>query len=63
MKFITLHEVLQHTALTRSTMYRLMDAGKFPAKISLGGRAVAWDKCEVEAWMEQCVAERERLAS
>lgn len=63
MKFITLHEVLERTALTRSTMYRLIEAGRFPAKVSLGGRAIAWDKHEIQAWMEQCVAERKRLAS
>lgn len=55
MNFVTPHGVLECTALTRSTMYRLMKAGSFPAKVSMGGHAIAWDKYEVEIWMEQCI--------
>lgn len=60
MQFITLKEVLERTALTRTTLYRLMAAGKFPEKVSLGGTAVAWDKYEIEMWMEQRMVEREQ---
>lgn len=59
MQFITLKEVLERTALSRTTMYRLMAAGKFPNKVSLGAQAVAWDKYEIEMWMEHRMAERD----
>ncbi len=41
------------TGLSRSVMYALMAKGHFPKAISLvpGGRCVAWDADEIEAWV------------
>ena len=33
--------------------------GTFPRPVSLGGRAVAWVREEIEEWIEQRVAERD----
>lgn len=39
--------------LSRSQIYRLMKAGKFPASISLGTYSVAWSAEQVHAWVEE----------
>lgn len=44
--------VQQHTNLSRSTIYRLEAAGKFPARIRLGEHSIGWLASEVEAWIE-----------
>jgi prophage regulatory protein len=41
------------TGLSRSTLYNRMSEGRFPAPISLGGRAVGWIEAEVQEWLEE----------
>lgn len=43
-------EVQQETGLSRSSIYRLMDEGKFPRPRRMGARAVAWPSAEIDAW-------------
>jgi prophage regulatory protein len=40
--FYRLREVVRMTALSRSTVYRRISEGRFPAPVSLGGRASRW---------------------
>lgn len=48
--------VLDHTGLSRSTIYALMKLGKFPKPIPLGGpRAVGWRESDLLAWEQQQV--------
>lgn len=54
---LRLPEVLARTGLSRSTLYRRVDEGTFPAPISLGIRAVGWPESEVQSWIEQRIAE------
>jgi prophage regulatory protein len=43
---------VQHlTGLSRSTVYRLVAAGQFPAHVKLSARATAWRAHEVLAWI------------
>ena len=49
-------EVEQLTRLHKSTLYRMVNRGEFPAPIKLGRRAIAWHSVEVDAWL----ATRER---
>lgn len=58
MKFIRLQTVLEMTALSRTSLYRLMDANKFPKSIPLSGRSVAWVDVEVEDWIAERIAMR-----
>ena len=44
-------DVERLTQLSKATIYRLMAAGRFPAAIRLGERAVAWRATEIEAWI------------
>lgn len=56
--FIRLKKVIEITALSRPTVYRLMQQGKFPKQIKLGEKSVAWLLEEVEQWMKERLAER-----
>jgi prophage regulatory protein len=42
--------VMHTTGLGRSTIYRLITAGDFPAPIRISTRAVAWRRTDVESW-------------
>ncbi len=59
MKFIRLRTVLEITALSSSSLYRLMEAGKFPKNVSLGDRAVAWVEEEIEDWVQHRIEDRD----
>lgn len=52
-----LPEVMRATGLPRSTIYKLMAAGDFPASIRLAPRAMAWRLAEVHAWISQRAAD------
>lgn len=50
---IKLPEVKSRTSLSRSTIYRRISQGTFPAPINLGGRAVGWIEAEILGWLNQ----------
>jgi len=45
-----LPEVIQATGLSRSTLYRMSDAGRFPSRLRVGLRAVGWPREAVLKW-------------
>jgi predicted DNA-binding transcriptional regulator AlpA len=49
--FYRLSDVTRISALSRSTLYRRIAEGRFPAPVSLGGRASAWSSAELQAWI------------
>ncbi len=38
--------------VSRSTLYRWMDAGRFPRPLKLGPQAAGWRETDVDAWLE-----------
>lgn len=44
-------EVLQKAGIARTTLIRWEKAGKFPARVRIGERAVGWRLSEIQAWM------------
>jgi prophage regulatory protein len=48
--FARLPTVMQATGLGRSTIYRLMADGAFPAPVHLGPRAVGWRWSDLDQW-------------
>jgi prophage regulatory protein len=50
--FARLPTVIQATGLGRSTIYRLVASGAFPAPVHLGPRAVAWRWSEIDQWSQ-----------
>jgi len=51
-------EVERLTALSRSRIYFLMEAGNFPRPVRLGTMSVAWVETEVREWIADRIAER-----
>jgi prophage regulatory protein len=47
------------TGLKRSEIYERMKEGTFPRPVHLGTTAVGWVEEEIDAWIDQRVAERD----
>ena len=43
-------DVEQQVALSRASLYRLIQAGKFPRPLSLGTGSVRWKQSDITAW-------------
>ena len=52
-KLLCRPEVEQRCRIARSSLYRLMRAGKFPLPIRVGDRAVRWSASEIEEWLAE----------
>jgi prophage regulatory protein len=48
---LKLDQVQIKVPLSRSGIYAKIKGGKFPAPISLGGRAVGWLNTEIDDWI------------
>ncbi len=55
MRIIRLPEVIERTALSRSTIYNMMQTGAFPKSIPIGARAVGWLEEDIEVWITNAV--------
>lgn len=55
MRLIRLKEVINLTALSRSSIYKKMNDDEFPKSVSLGDRAVAWIESDVIEWIENMI--------
>ena len=51
MRVLRLPEVSNATGLSRSTIFRLMQAGDFPPSIKLTSRTVGWHSTDIETWI------------
>jgi predicted DNA-binding transcriptional regulator AlpA len=49
--FYRIRDVVRITALARATLYRRIAAGRFPPPVHLGGRACAWSRTALQAWI------------
>jgi prophage regulatory protein len=56
--FLRLATVKARTGLSRSTLYRRVAEGRFPAPVALGGRSIGWLNTEVDAWIAQQIQAR-----
>ena len=50
--------VQKKVALSRSQIWRLEKAGKFPRRIQLSENSVGWDSEEIEQWLDERKAAR-----
>ncbi|ENR6008778.1 TPA: helix-turn-helix transcriptional regulator [Citrobacter freundii] len=55
-QLITMAFITQLTGLTNKWFYKLIQEGLFPKPIKLG-RSSRWLRSEVEAWLQQRIAE------
>lgn len=45
-------EVTMRTGLSNTSIYREIQAGRFPKPVALGRRAVGWIESELDQWLE-----------
>lgn len=58
---LRLPAVIKKTGLSRSTIYKLLDQGKFPARIQLSPRSMGFLEAEVNEWLDSRIAERSHV--
>ena len=53
-KLLRIADVIEMTSMSRSTLWRLVKTGQFPAPLKVGGpkgRAVRWLRVDIEEWI------------
>ena len=61
-EFLTLAEVERRVSLKKTAIYRAMRQGLFPRPVKATEKAVRWCASEIDAWMHERLAERDRAA-
>lgn len=51
--FLRIRATLARTGLSRTTMYREIQAGRFPSPVKLARKAAAWSARDVDAWIQE----------
>ncbi|MEN8501244.1 MULTISPECIES: helix-turn-helix transcriptional regulator [Paraburkholderia] len=57
-RLLPFREVAARTCLSKSEIYRRIEAGRFPKNIKLGARAVAWRESEIDGWIRALVQQQ-----
>lgn len=52
-KILRIKELTQTVGLSRSSIYRLVSLGIFPAPIRIGVAAVGWDSADIDSWLAE----------
>lgn len=50
-KALRFPKVADKTGLSKTHLYRLVQAGKFPKPIKLSERVSAWDEAAIDSWL------------
>lgn len=50
--FVKIREVTSLTALSRASIYRLIEAGTFPKQVKLAEKSSAWSLAEIHQWQD-----------
>lgn len=56
-RVLRLPDVIKITGLKRSSIYKYINENAFPKPISLGARCVGWLESEINAWLQNRIAE------
>lgn len=61
-RLLRLPEVIDRTGLSKASIYRYVQLGKFPAPVIVGERAAAWVQSEIDTWIAARIIARRELA-
>jgi prophage regulatory protein len=50
-RILRLGSVLERTGLSRSTLYRKLQCGSFPAQVRISERCIGWRESDIERWL------------
>jgi prophage regulatory protein len=56
-RMLRLAQVLDITGFGKTKIYALQAEGKFPMRVKIGSRAIAWIEEEVQAWLAARIEE------
>ncbi|MBB1525584.1 AlpA family transcriptional regulator [Pectobacterium carotovorum subsp. carotovorum] len=56
-RLIRVPEVLRRVGFSRTKMYELIKEGRFPDKVKIGLRSVAFIESEIDAWIEKIISD------
>ena len=59
-RIIRLKTVLSRTGLSRSTIYRKIAAGTFPAQLQISTNGTGWHESDINRWVENPIEWRKR---
>lgn len=62
-QLLRLPDVKRAVGLSRSEIYRLIALGRFPRAVPLGDRVRAWDSDEIQSFIAERIAARDRAAA
>jgi len=55
-RILRLNAVLDRTGLSRSTLYRKIEAGTFPAQVRIATRCTGWRESAVSEWLRNSMS-------
>lgn len=58
-RFIRIQAVSARLGVSRKTVYRWAQEGRFPRQIRVSHRVAVWVESEVDAWMHKVLEERD----
>jgi len=50
-RILRLKAVLDRTGLSRSTLYRKIELGTFPAQVRISERCIGWRESDIDRWL------------
>ncbi len=56
-RLIRVPEVLRRVGFSRTKMYELIKEGRFPDKVKIGLRSVAFVESEIDAWIDNAISQ------
>lgn len=59
-RLIRIKEAVSRTGRSRSRIYADLSAGNFPRPVKIGEKAIAFVEAEVDAWIADRIAARDR---
>ncbi|MBG6246587.1 DNA-binding protein [Candidatus Symbiopectobacterium sp. 'North America'] len=61
-RLIRVPEVLRRVGFSRTKMYDLIKEGRFPDKVKIGLRSVAFVENEIDAWIDNAIAQSRNVS-
>ena len=52
-RFLRIKDVIATIGLSRTSIYRMIGAGKFPKPVQLTARSVGWWEADVSKWLDE----------
>lgn len=62
-RLLPIAAVVEKAGISRPYIWKLIKAGEFPKPVHLGKRARAWRSDEIDAWIDERTAERDKRAA